>query len=703
MNIESKIAHMLFFASVKNGFFDYSTSIKFSLIKFNENKSIELSPSLLEYLCYKIVKNHFLHENFINTDIVLITEKFLSLVNNKNIFKLTNKKYIIILIQDEQKQKWNLIMFPNLQEQINNCFNSKNKKKIVVYIISSNLYEEDENYILNKTFDKFEKIFDFKLPDVNFEVNLVNINNQKNTSLFLLNFIEGLICQNNDSITLYIKKLFDQDIYKNSNDKNNDYMNYFNSFNKINNICENILPTYEKELSEYLKKNKDYEKYFNGNNIVMKNELSQINEMSNNEDNDFGKGKNIVFFDNDSCDDDFDLSSEDEEEALRIMEYQSKKSERTKFIKHYAKDRIKLESENYKINGIIKEEDNESSSESIQPISLVKCNQNSKKILSILDYKLKNIARKKKEELRKSDIYKTNDIRDNEINIKNTILKNLEEAVNEFEKEQFPNNQTKKNKKEKNYKLVKSNTADIFKNNIQKEKEKKNKIKKYKNSPDDKENQRSNLSYKLSDSSPNNKINYKKIINNNIFKNFKSIHQKVKNCKGIKKNLNHSKDSINLMKKLEKINIKNISLNRNNNIRKYYMETDYKNKSLAIENNISKLLKGEINRKDKLIKKNNNNRAKNKKKDENNIKTNCKCIKKYSDFIISTKLSNISQRSTLFKTEDSIKKIKENKKQKKNIRKFEIEKENTNNRSMGKKILQPKEENLNKIINNANF
>ena len=149
-------------------------------------------------------------------------------------------------------------------------------------------------------------------------------------------------------------------------------MNYFNSFNKINNICENILPTYEKELIEYLKKNKDYEKYFNGNNIVMKNELSQINEMSNNEDNDFGKGKNIVFIDNDSCDDDFDLSSEDEEEALRIMEYQSKKSERTKFIKHYAKDRINLESENYKINGIIKEEENESSSESIQQISLVK-------------------------------------------------------------------------------------------------------------------------------------------------------------------------------------------------------------------------------------------------------------------------------------------------------------------------------------------
>jgi len=707
MNIESKIAHMLFFASVKNGFFDYKTSFKFSLIKFNENKSMELSPSLLEYLCYKIIKNRFLTDNFTNTDIVLITEKFLSLVNNKNIFKLSNKQHIILLSQNEKTQKWNLIMFPNLKEQINNFFNSNNKKAIVTNIISSNLNDDDENYILNKTFDKFEKIFDFKLPNVNFEANLVNINDQKNTSIFLLNFIEGLICQNNDSITLYIKKLFDKDIYKNSNNKNNDYMIYFNSFNKINDIFENILPTYEKELIEYLKKNKDCEKYFNGNNIVMKNELDQINEMNKNETTDFEKGKNIVSCDNDNCDDDSDLKSEDEEEALRIMEYQSKKSKPKKFIKHYPTYRLKLESENNKINGIIKEEDNESSSESIQPISLVKCSRNSKKILSILDCNLKNIARKRIEESRKWDIYKANkthDIKDNEINIKNTLLKELEEAVNELEKEQTPKNQIKKNKKEKKYKLFKSDTAGIFKSNIQKEKEKKVKNKKYKKSPDDKEKQRSNSSNKLFECSPNRRINNKKIINDNIFKNFKIIHQKVKNYKIIKKNLNNSKDSNKLPKKLEKINTRNISYNRNNNIRKHNMDTNYKNKSFVIENDISKLLKDEIKKKDsnyKLIKKNNNNKVKNKiykKKDENSIKTNCKSIKKYSDLIVSTKLSNISQRSTLFKTEDSFKKIKGNKKQKKIIREFEIEKENTNNRSMEKKNLKPKEANLNKII-----
>ena len=701
MNIESKIADIIFFASVQNGFFDYNTSIKFNLVKFNENKSIELCPSCLEYLCYKIIKNRFLTNNFINSDIVLITEKFLSLVNNKNIFKLTNKQHIIIFIQGEKNKKWNLIIFPNLIKQINNCLNSKNKKIIVTNIITSNLIDEDENYILNKTFDKFEKIFDFKLPDVSFEVNLVNINDQKNTSIFLLNFIEGLICQNNDNITLYIQKLFDKDIYQNNNDQNNDYTTYFNSFNKINDIFENILTTYEKELFEYLKKNKDYEKCFNGNYIVMKNEIAQINAISNNENNNFEKGKNILGCNNGKCDDDYDsdFSSEDEEEALRIMEYQSKKSRQRKFIKNCPTYRLKLEPKNYKNIGIIKEEENESSSLSI---SVVKDNKNSKKFLAKLDYNTKNISREKKEELGNLDYNKKYIIRDNEINIKKTILKELEEAVNEFEIEQSLNNQTKKNKKEKKYKIIKSNTANLFINNMQRKKQKKNKNKK---SADDKEKQRNNSTNKNFESSPNYKINYKKMFNDNIFKNFQIIHQKVKNFSVFKKNLIHPKDSNDLMQKLKRINMKNKALHGNNNIRKYDMDTNFKNKSFVIETDISKLLKAEIYRKGsnyKLTKKNKNNKSKNQKskeKDENSNKTNCKYFKKYPNLISSTKLSSISQRSTLYKTEDSIKIIKQNKKQKKNIRIFEIEKENTNTLFNGKKILHPKEVKLNKIIN----
>ena len=51
-------------------------------------------------------------------------------------------------------------------------------------------------------------------------------------------------------------------------------MDYFDSFNKINDNLENILPIYKKELIENFKKNKNYEKYFNGNDIVMNNEMA---------------------------------------------------------------------------------------------------------------------------------------------------------------------------------------------------------------------------------------------------------------------------------------------------------------------------------------------------------------------------------------------------------------------------------------------
>jgi len=323
MSIESKIAHMLYFASVKNGNFDYSTSIKFHLMKFNENKTIELSPSLIEYLCYKIVKKHLLTDNFINNDIVLITEKFLSSINSKSFYKLTNKKYIIILCQNEETQKWNLIILTNLKKQINNCFNSKEKKTILANIISSNLNYGEENYILNQTFDKFDNIFKFKLPILGFAANIINISDQKNTSIFILNFIEGLICQKKDSINLYIQKLFDKDRY--IDDKN--YMDYFDSFNKINDNLENILPIYKKELIEYLKTNKNYEKYFNGNDIVMKNEMAQIIEKVDNKSNNNEKETNNDC-NEDKTSDDSDLKSEEEEEALRIMERHNKESKK---------------------------------------------------------------------------------------------------------------------------------------------------------------------------------------------------------------------------------------------------------------------------------------------------------------------------------------------------------------------------------------
>jgi hypothetical protein len=95
-------------------------------------------------------------------------------------------------------------------------------------------------------------------------------------------------------------------------------------------------------------------------------------------------------------------------------------------------------------------------------------------------------------------------------------------------------------------------------------------------------------------------------------------------------------------------------------IDEYNLGSIYKNKSFILENNISKLFKGNINRKNsnhQLVKKNTNIKEKNKKskkKSENIIKTSGKAFKKYSNLINSTKLSNISQRSTFFQTEDSI-------------------------------------------------
>ena len=469
-------------------------------MKFNENKTIELSPSLIEYLCYKIVKKHLLTDNFISNDIVLITENFLSFINCKNFFKLYNKKYIIILHQNEETHKWNLILIKNLKKQINNCFNSKDKKTILANIISSNLNYGEENYILNQIFDKFDNIFNFKLPIEGFEANIININDQKNTSIFILNFIEGLICQKKDSINLYIQKLFDKNRY--IDDKN--YMDYFDSFNKINDNLENILPIYKKELIEYFKKNKNYEKYFNGNDIVMKNEMAQINEKVDNKTNNEKETDNN--FNEDKTSEDSDLKSEEEEEALRIMELHNRKSKkRRKFIIDYQTHthKLKLETINYKNIGIIKEEDNESSSE-----SLSHTDRNKEKCLTMSDYTIKKVHRKRKEKLGELDIYKTNDIKDNEIIIKKNLLKELEDAIYEFENEQSPKNNSKKRKKNK---IFKKSTTDIFLGKI--EKEKKRKKKKSKKREDTKEKMRSKSSNKLFESSSKKRINFKKILN----------------------------------------------------------------------------------------------------------------------------------------------------------------------------------------------
>ena len=289
MDIESTLSSIIFFPSVKNGEFDYSIPMKSSLTKFDIDRTTEPSQTLFEYLCYKIIKKKIL-EGQINTETVLITDKFLTSFNCKKIFiktKAIHKKNIIIFLQNKVTTKWNLIIFLNLEEQLKNCFDENNKQPIIAKIISSNTHSDEDNYILNSTMDKLENTFDFKSTnDIQFEVDSIDISDQSNTSIFLLNFIEGLMAQTDENLSLYIKRLYDEG----SKTTSDESRNYFTSFNRISEDFENIYIKYQNELNEYCKKNKNNiinfnaEKIMNGSNEIFNFENNkEINQNGENE------------------------------------------------------------------------------------------------------------------------------------------------------------------------------------------------------------------------------------------------------------------------------------------------------------------------------------------------------------------------------------------------------------------------------------
>lgn len=405
MSFESKINSIIFFPSIKNGLYDYDFPIKSELKNFFENKKFELSSSLLEYIIYKNIKKQFLDNNFINKDIALITEKYLTLLKNRDNLINLNKKHLIILFQNEETQKWNLIIFLNFMEQIRNNIDLGLKLPIITKIISSNSNSDDDNYILNKTMDDLENIFDFKIPDdVNFEVDSINISEYINTSIFVINFIIGLISKNDTNLNSYVKELFNEKMISSINDKNykNDdikknYINHFNSFCKINENLENILFDYKNELNEYLLNNNI------ANNI--------LNDFQDNID---------------------DLKSEDEEEALRIMEEHIKESKRKKKEKKETLNcNKKLNLEGINIFGVIKEEDKESSSNSFESLS------HNKKRIKKEKYKIesrnnefykKNKSFNIKNNLNIGNISNQNKISNKIIN--DNILDELKEAIN---------------------------------------------------------------------------------------------------------------------------------------------------------------------------------------------------------------------------------------------------------------------------------
>ena len=248
------ISRTLFFSSIKDNSFDYSYQIKNSLNKFCGQYRAEASPNLFEYLCYKIVEKQ-ISENKINQETAIISEKFLASKDCKiNIIKSNSiqKKFILIPIRHSITHKWNAIIFVHLERQIMQHIYKSNDEPIVAKIISSNLNSEEDDFILNTTMDKIENAFNFTSPeDIQFEVDSINISDQPNTSIFLLNFIHGLISQesNSESVMNYIMKLYDES----GNTNNMGINNYFISFNRENEIFNGLMENYIKELKEYIK------------------------------------------------------------------------------------------------------------------------------------------------------------------------------------------------------------------------------------------------------------------------------------------------------------------------------------------------------------------------------------------------------------------------------------------------------------------
>ena len=441
IDIESNIKNILFFSSIKEGIFDFNFPIKQNIEEFNKDKTKEPSNFCFEYLFYKEIINELQKEK-INQDIVFISDNFLTKQNCKNIFIKYNaihKKNIIIFIQNVQTFKWNLIYFLNLEEQIKNCFDITKKKPIIAKILSSNPYSNEDDYILNSTMDKLENCFEFKIPDdIQFEVDSFNIHDQPNTAIFLINFAKELLLQENN--IEYIKKFYEEG--SNLNEKKR--KNYLNSFNNLSDNMNKIYEIYNSEYNEFIKNNDEI--------IIDENGINKK------------KGEEMDEFDD-------DLNSDEEEEALKIMERESIQREKEKKLKQKL-SKLKMRSIEinniYKDFGVIKEEDNESESESIDIFGKMKEKEKEKKENIIIKNDIKNnkIIKKTTNNLNlnininlnnnsmnqiKSHLLNTDDnitskkIGKSEKKIKLNILKELEEAIHEFELEQEPIINTEEN------------------------------------------------------------------------------------------------------------------------------------------------------------------------------------------------------------------------------------------------------------------
>ena len=414
----SLINKTLYFTSLKNSSFDYSLPIKKSLTKFSSGNRIEASPYLFEYLCYKITENKLSQIQTINEEISIISEKYLSSeISNKS--DSIKKKYVFVPIRNAISRKWNAVIFIHLEKQITQYMNQMNEEPIIAKIISSNINSEEDDYILNTTMDRIESTFNFSSPeDIQFEVDSINISDQPNTSIFLLNFIEGLIEQKTDEdIMNYIMKLYDESSNTNIIGANN----YFMSFNKDNELFKNILPTYENEVGEFMKNRRG----------------------ANQNEKDGEK----------FCENEEEIDSE--EEALKIIAKENEEirkqmeEQEIVFNMKINDPNYRLESDEYKnrnnILGQIQEVDNESEDESDK-----KSNINNKSL------KLTKSLRKKSE----NNIF-------NDEKIKNSVKENLSD-LNEFNNIKISEN-SNVNQNEKNENILSNKVIEKDEHKFNKE------------------------------------------------------------------------------------------------------------------------------------------------------------------------------------------------------------------------------------------
>ena len=556
----SQISNTLFFTSLNNSSFDYTIPLKLSFNRFCKENRGEASKNLFEYLCYKIVQKQ-LNNKGINEQIAIISEKFLSskdCIINLSKFNYSQKKFILIPICHSVTHKWNAIIFVHLEHQILQYINKTSTEPIVAKIISSNINSEEDDYLLNTTMDKIENAFNFTSPeDIQFEVDSINICDQPNTSIFLLNFIEGLISQENntDSIMNYIMKLYDESSNTNSIGSNN----YFVSFNKENEIFKDLISNYMNEIKIYAK---NIGIDIDNNSNINQSNIFDLIKFRKEEDDEFENEEEA-----------YKLVAKDNEESLKQME------EQELFFSNNINGPFNMEEMNMNnmpqktILGLIQEVENESDEDTEQKDNI---NNNSL--------------------IKKDDININSE--DEEGNSKSNISNNIEEK-NENSKinEDINNNKENINDNLDN-KIIETKEKD--KNDNKKD----DKILKEENKKENKENKDENKKIneginKELKNSENNGIKQGKITNNNnrnILQNYRNIKTERavnENISKLSNNLDKIKNEIiNNLSKENKALRGSYNL-KNNTYEKLKITTELNNEDIlskSLTNNNNKII-----------------------------------------------------------------------------------------------------------------